>query len=307
MRPSAFPHPQPRCHELQMHPPTTLHPGCKVNIYLDIRGRQTDGLHQLLTLFLPLPEPHDTLIISPGPAGTGFRLTCRGHVLDETDNILLRVYKAFSQCTKTALDLDVQLTKKIPVGAGLGGGSSDAAAFLKYLNSLSQPSALSEKSLLAVASAIGADVPFLLSNQPAWAENIGDVLHPAAISLAGLHSVVVCPDIRISTAWAYQAWDKALSAKSVAPQAGLLTDFKLKDIFSFWPYLFFSNAFEHVVFPTHPHLRDIKENLLACGAAGVVLSGSGASLFAIFRNPRHMEKATHWMSRIGLDHYKHSW
>lgn len=286
---------------------TILQPGCKVNIYLDIRGQRDDGRHDLLTLFLPLPEPHDTITIRPGPAGTGLSLACRGEQIDAHENILARAYRAFSECTTTALDLEVQLTKRIPAGAGLGGGSSDAATFLRFLNQSVRPSPMDERGLHALAATIGADVPFFLYNQPAWGEGIGDVLHPADIPLGGLHSIVVCPDTRISTAWAYQAWDNARAGLLVQAAAGLLTALELKDIQKTWPNVFFANTFEHVIFPAYPYLRNIKENLLACGASGAVLSGSGASLFAIFRDPRHMESASQWMGQAGLTHYKHSW
>lgn len=290
---------------------TILHTGCKANIYLDILGRRDDGYHELRTLFLPLPKPHDTLTIKVGSAGTGLagtglRLKCLGRKIDTEDNILLRAYKAFTACNKTSPDLEVCLIKRVPIGAGLGGGSSNAAAFLIFLNQLSVPSPLSDKQLHALAASIGADVPFFLYNRPAWAEGIGDILHPADISLAGLSVAVACPDIQVSTAWAYQAWDKTQPATPVNPKPGLLTALGLKDIVNVCPNLFFYNCFERVVFSAYPHLRNIKENLLIHGAAGVALSGSGASIVAVFRNPESLESASHWMRRIGLDHYKRS-
>lgn len=285
---------------------TILHTGCKANIYLDILGRRNDGYHELRTLFLPLPEPHDTLTIKAGPAGTGIQLQCLGRKIDTEDNILLRAYKAFTACNKTSPDLEVCLTKRIPLGAGLGGGSSNAAAFLIFLNQFSAPTPLNDKQLHALASTIGADVPFFLYNRPAWAEGIGDVLHPADVSLAGLSIAVACPDTQVSTAWAYQAWDKTQAARPGEVKSGLLTALALQDIVTACPNLFFYNCFERVVFSAYPHLRNIKENLLIHGAAGVVLSGSGASIIAIFRDPGSLKSASHWMRRIGLDHYKHS-
>lgn len=283
----------------------TLHPGCKINIFLEIREVRSDGYHNLRTLFFPLPEPRDTMVISAGQRGTSLSLTCLGHKIDSNNNILLRAYKLFSQRTGFAPDLEVRLTKRIPIGAGLGGGSSNAAAFLLFLNRLAASMSLNDVDLHSLAATVGADVPFFLTNRPTWAEGIGDVLRPADISLTGFHSVLVCPEIQISTAWAYRAWDETQTIMS-SRQPGQLTACGLQDILIACPNAFFYNSFEQVVFPAYPHLRNIKERLLEHGAAGAGLSGSGASIIAIFRNPLDQERALRWIRQANLDHYKSS-
>jgi 4-diphosphocytidyl-2-C-methyl-D-erythritol kinase len=284
---------------------TTLHSGCKVNIFLEIRELRNDGYHNLRTLFFPLPEPHDTMVITAGQQGASLSLTCLGRKIDNDDNILLRAYKLFSQRTGLTPDLEIRLTKRIPIGAGLGGGSSNAAAFLLFLNRLATAISLNDVDLHSLAATVGADVPFFLTNRPAWAEGIGDILRPADISLAGFYSVLVCPEIQISTAWAYRAWDETQTILSPR-RPSQLTACGLQDILTTCPNAFFYNSFEQVVFPAYPHLRKIKERLLEHGAAGAVLSGSGASIIAIFRDPRDQERASRWIKQANLDHYKHS-
>lgn len=282
-----------------MHPPAiTLHPGCKVNIYLDILGRRENGYHDLLTLFLPLSTPQDDLTVEGGMPGSGLRIDCTGREIGPGENILHRAYGTFCRRTDTAPDLHVRLEKRIPMGAGLGGGSSNAAALLLYMNRHCLPAPLGESELLQLAAAVGADVPFFLLNRPAWAQGIGDVLYPAEVSLEGCSLVLVCPDLRISTAWAYEAWDQAADSR--------LTGQESKDIFTDWPNVLFYNCFERVVFPAFPSLREIKERLLGFGASAAVLSGSGSSILAVFREPRSLESALGWMDHDGLEHYSHS-
>jgi len=283
----------------------TLHSSCKVNIFLEIRELRSDGYHNLRTFLVPLPEPYDTMIINAGQQGTGLSLTCLDRKIDNNDNILLRAYKLFSRRTGFAPDLEVRLTKRIPIGAGLGGGSSNAAAFLLFLHRLDPAISLGDTELRNLAATVGADVPFFLNNQPAWAEGIGDVLRPADISLTGFHSILVCPKIQVSTAWAYRTWDETRASLSFT-RPGQLTACELQDRIIYCPNAFFYNSFEQVVFPAYPHLRNIKERLLEHGAAGAVLSGSGASIIAIFRDLQDQQRALRWIKQAKLDHYKHS-
>lgn len=279
---------------------TILHAGCKVNLYLDILNTREDGYHDLLSVFLPLAEPHDTLIISQAPPGTGLRLTCRDRELAGPENILHRARNAFVRRSQVAVDLDVQLVKRIPIGAGLGGGSSDAATFLHHLNTIADtPLAINE--LHALATTIGADVPFFLYNRPALVQGVGDVLHPVTIPLAGLHGLLACPGIHVPTAWAYQAWDKNYLRRNT--QQGLLTGKVNPDTFTSLPNVFFFNAFEQVVFQAHPTLRAIKEQLLAFGAAGAALSGSGASIFSLFCDVHQVHQSALWLKRHGIRYY----
>ncbi len=293
----------------------TLHAGCKVNLYLRITGVRPDGYHELDTLFLPLPEPCDLLHVSPR-AEAGIVFTCTEPDVDPARNTVVTAYERFATATGFRPGLAVHLEKHIPHGAGLGGGSADAAVLLRHLAALcaqqAPGAAPTPEALRAMAAGVGADVPFFLMDGPARASGIGEVLTPLAtgeladLGLAGMHLVLACPPVRVSTPWAYRAWDAAnvttpddnaqtstrtsaqnsarmmtgQSAKSLRP---CLTSESLEDRnpLSRGPWL--TNSFEPVVFQTHATLRRTKEFLLRRGASAALMSGSGASLFALFR------------------------
>jgi 4-diphosphocytidyl-2-C-methyl-D-erythritol kinase len=269
--------------------PTRLLAGCKVNIFLEILGLRDDGYHDLATLFLPLPTPRDLLTVTKDAPGTGLTLTCSENAVTHEENILARCYEYFGRATGFRPDVNVHLQKGIPMGAGLGGGSSDAAAFLKYLNDGAGTFRLNDTNLISMAGDLGADVPFFLLNRPAWATGRGDRLTPVRLSLDGLTMVLACPRVHVSTAWAYKAWDKTCSEKT-SPSFPLTLQIA-PDMFPALPISVFHNSFELPVFSMHPQLRIVKETLLSCGASGAVMSGSGASLFAVFRTPVQAEKA----------------
>ncbi|WP_250645594.1 4-(cytidine 5'-diphospho)-2-C-methyl-D-erythritol kinase [Salidesulfovibrio onnuriiensis] len=180
------------------------------------------------------------------------------------------------------------------MGAGLGGGSTDAAALLTWLNKNAGDRALPKEKLNALAARLGADVPFFLLGKPAWAQGIGERLTPAKVDLQGMFLVVVCPDVHVNTAWAYGAWDQIylkngkVRAGGTTPLTSAPADTKESlpvpavDIF---------NAFELPVFAKYPILRETKEKLLRQGATAAAMSGSGASLFGLFRDEKQARSA----------------
>lgn len=307
-------------------PPVILRAGCKVNLYLRITGVRPDGYHELDTLFLPLPDPCDLLHVTHR-AEQGLAFTCTEADVDPTRNTVVAAYEGFVAATGFCPGIAVHLEKHIPHGAGLGGGSADAAVLLRHLAALhaaqAPDKALAPEALRAIAARVGADVPFFLMDGPARATGIGEVLTPlepdglSALGLAGQHLVLACPPIRVSTPWAYRAWDAAnvtlpgtacaaaqstatgklappgeLMVSALHPVAGqgakslrpCLTSESLEDRnpLSRSPWL--TNSFEPVVFRAHATLRRTKEFLLRRGASAALMSGSGASLFALFRN-----------------------
>ena len=270
----------------------TLRPGCKVNLILDILGRRDDGFHELSTLFWPLAEPTDILEISPGHPGTGLTLTCSDPALEGPSNTIHKAFDAFASATGFRPDLAVHLVKAVPMGAGLGGGSADAAALLGHLAALAEnqtdKGAPSPKEMNALAAIVGADVPFFLLGRPAWAQGIGERLAPAdpafTAALSGLFLVLVTPHVHVSTAWAFAAWDERHGhAPAPAPDSLTYGPSRIKSPLCFRHRV--RNGFEDVVFAAYPNLREYKEKLLRLGASGAGLSGSGAGLFALFRNP----------------------
>jgi len=282
---------------------TKVRVGCKVNLFLEITGVREDGYHELETLFYPVPEPHDTLELvldgsgsdgtgAAGPDGRagvevadGLVLWCSEAALETPSNIVAKAYEAFAARTGFRPRLTAMLAKGIPHGAGLGGGSADAAAMLAWLNAEAGDKALPPGDLSALAAKLGADVPFFLMNRPAWATGIGEKLTPAEVDFSGLTMLVAVPPSRVNTAWAYKAWDA--SAQPAGPEGlkGFLTRSCPASMRPFCVYgAFFANGFETVVFKEYPAIRQLKERLYGLGAAAACMSGSGSAVFALFRD-----------------------
>lgn len=258
-----------------------------------------DGFHELETLFYPLDEPADLITISPAPTGTGLSIESDIPGLAGGSNTMAGAWAAFAAATGFAPDLKVELKKGIPIGAGLGGGSSDAAALLQYLNDIAGSSALPREELMRTAATVGADVPFFFMHGPARGCGIGDRLAPASVDLAGLVGVLVCPPISVSTTKAYRDWDEFTARKPESSLTGLFRDITKINFSRAW----LRNAFEKVVFSNHPEIRKIKERLLELGASGAVMSGSGSSVFAIFRERGRAEEVARSMADNGATAY----
>ncbi|MGE4535644.1 MAG: 4-(cytidine 5'-diphospho)-2-C-methyl-D-erythritol kinase [Desulfovibrio sp.] len=262
---------------------TALPVPCKVNLRLAVGPRRADGYHDIETFFLPLPEPCDAFFIRRFDEPGDIDFSCSDPDLETDDNLVVRAYRAFAAATGFSPRLEAGLKKRIPHGAGLGGGSSDAAVMLRYLNDRAGDAALAEADLSALALTLGADIPFFLLGAPAVATGVGERLVPTDPGLTGWHAAVVCAHSRVPTAWAYAALDAARTFP-VKPGAKLLTS-----VFDTNRRAFcvtgapLRNDFEPVVFAAHPELGRVKERLLALGAAGALLSGTGSAVFGLFR------------------------
>ena len=276
-------------------------PGCKVNLYLNIISRLDNGYHLLESLFYPLTTPFDELSIEV-TTGKEFTLKCSDPSLTN-ENILEKAYLAYGGRTGFWPGLNIYLRKKIPIGAGLGGGSSDAACLLKFLNSLAAAAgnmAFSQEDLLALGTEVGADVPFFILNSPAWVTGIGDKLRPEKVSLAGWYALLICPKIHISTAWAYRAWDKKQKKDYLLTGAG-----REDNRTSFTRTFVLYNSFEQVVLPEFRQLYDLKLTMIRNGASAVVLSGSGSSMMAFFRRAELQEQASLILNQLSIPFYKY--
>ncbi|GAB1410544.1 4-(cytidine 5'-diphospho)-2-C-methyl-D-erythritol kinase [Desulfovibrionales bacterium] len=278
-----------------------LQAGCKVNLYLDIIGVRPDGYHLLESLFYPLPAPSDTLLLTECD-GSGFILTCSRPELATSENLVAKAYARYQEWTGWAPGLTVHLEKRIPSGAGIGGGSSDAAVLLRWLNGRAGRNALSVSDLNVLGASLGADIPFFLQDGPAWVCGTGEILEPATVHLPGTFLVLVCPPVHISTAWAYERWDtvfpKTRSRKELTcPKCMVMTRSSTR-------LLGFYNAFEEVVFPEFPVLSHIKDKLCACGALAAVMSGSGASMVGLFQSDLQAEVALTELRRLGNECFK---
>lgn len=270
-------------------PLAVLKPGCKVNLHLRIGKKREDGYHEIETFFYPLAEPNDLLTIHAAQAGSGLAFSCEPVLPGNGPNLVERAYAEYASASGHAPDIAVHLDKRIPAGAGLGGGSSNAAAMLRWLETTAGAMGLGEEALSRLALGLGADVPFFLLGQPAWACGVGEVLTPATVDWNSMTFVLLNPHVHVDTGWAYHAWDERTRDSSPSvPLTSKATEHK-KTLFPAGMIL--GNDFERVVFAEHPTLRRLKESLLAEGASVALLSGSGACVFGLFRNPEQARKA----------------
>ena len=246
----------------------TLSCPAKVNLYLKVVGRRPDGYHDLVTVMQPLTLA-DELILTLGAAD--IILDCnRPDLPVDKNNLAIRAALAFQEATSESFGMHLRLTKNIPVAAGLGGGSSDAAGVLRGLNRLrGQP--LDDNRLRQVARSLGADVPFFLLNGPALAQGIGDRLSP--LKLPTDWFVLVNPGFPVSTAWVYAS----LKPTFEAPDETFLNRLAYEH-----PARWLHNDLESVTLNRYPTLADLKQFLLTEGALGTLMSGSGPTVFGLF-------------------------
>lgn len=285
-------------------PSSSLAAGCKVNLSLRITGRREDGYHTLESVFWPLPDPRDTLAVTRA-TGKGLQFSCSDKALETPGNLVVKAYNAFAAATSFAPGLAVFLDKHIPYGAGLGGGSADAAALLLYLNALAREEGargLDDAALEKLGARLGADVPFFFQNAPCLVRGIGDVLEPlprdAAHRFSGLHLVLVCPKIHVATAWAFAAWDEKHSAEN-------LTNRVEEDSSPLVRGIRIQNDLSHVVFERYPELKKTLALLHDFDADAASMSGSGASLFGLYSDADNAGKAARFFLDTGEQVFHH--
>lgn len=254
-----------------------LHSNCKINTNLQITGIRDDGYHLLKSIFYPLTKPFDLIHIDKG-IRDGLRLKCNNNNIDLHNNTISKAYKIYTEYTNFYPSLNISLEKNIPLGAGLGGGSSNAAQILLYLNNINK-NTITREELKNIAVKIGADVPFFLQNNPCLITSIGDRLSKLPFFLEKWHLVLLCPATHVSTAWAYKEWDKFnLQNKYSSDLTSLAVE--AKKTLSHCTYV--KNTFEDVVFRQFPDLNMYKEVFIQFGARATALSGSGSSIFGLF-------------------------
>ena len=288
-----------------------LHPGCKINLSIRITGTRPDGYHLLDSVFLALDKPCDTMHLAPAQSG-GLTVSCTEEGIDCQKNSLTKAWALFAEKTGFAPNLHCELVKGIPWGAGLGGGTSDAAALLSFLQAQAKANGISvaPKELMDIGAKVGADVPFFLSKTKCCrVQGIGEILEelaPGAIQLPGEYIVLAMPRTRVSTPWAYKAYDDLLrdekkgaegaekaqnahperSSRQLSPSPDkTLTDQKRADkenVPQHRTVELFLNDLEVPVFREYPELGKIKDTLLQLGACVASMSGSGSCIFGIF-------------------------
>lgn len=250
-------------------------PNAKINLGLDITDRRPDGYHNLVTVFYPVAW-RDILEIVPSASGADtLNVSGRGCDCPPEKNLVMEAVRTLRSICDIP-PVDIYLRKVIPDGAGLGGGSSDAAFTLRMLRDMYN-SGLSDDTLAEVASGIGADCPFFIYNRPMGATGIGNRLEPIEIpALRDKWIAVVKPPVSVSTKEAYAA------VRPAAPTIDLREIVSCEPL-SRWQGVV-KNDFEPSVFPAFPIIAEVKQRLYDLGAVYASMSGSGASVFAIFDN-----------------------
>ncbi len=291
-----------------------LHPNCKINIGLRVTRKREDGYHDLETIFYPVYDLHDDLEVCLAEdlgvakgslrgrqgvargSSVGRPWVARG--LTDTflqegiavdcppeSNLILRCLNMFrDEFGDRILPLHIRFRKNIPFGAGLGGGSSDAAHMAIALNELFHLQ-LTKSELASRVAKLGADCPFFIYNTPCFAEGIGDILSPIDFDLSAYRLMMIKPEVGVSTRDAYAGIIPSGSHREdflfTRSTSGLSSATHSITPTTLTPLI---NDFETTVFAKHPQLADIKKRLLDAGAVYAAMSGSGSTIFGLFEN-----------------------
>ena len=269
----------------------------KLNLYLDIVGKREDGYHLLRTVMQSVSSC-DTLLFGIGE-GEGIEIVCDSLYFPKDDtNLIVKAVKSFLDFTEMPPrgKLTVTVDKKIPMMAGMAGGSADCAATITALNEL-YGNPLSKKHMLELAAKLGADVPFTLTGGTVLCEGIGEQMTKLA-DLKGLYFAVVQPDIKISTPAAYKAYDsKPPFKKKSYPRFAKAMELNEPQLIADGMF----NALEIAV--ADPHITEIKERFIASGALGAQMTGSGSAVFGVFDDWR---KAESCIDRLKIQGYPYA-
>lgn len=259
-----------------------LRANCKINLGLDILRRRADGYHDLETVMFPVAGLYDEVeVVRTGASGDvydatgtpGVTFRAEGLAVDcaPEDNICLKAVRLMQRHYGVS-GVAVRLDKRVPFGAGLGGGSADGTAVLLAVNELFALG-LSEAELIARAAELGSDTAFFVRNTPQLCKGRGEVMEPFALDLSGMTLVIIKPGEGVSTREAYAGVRPRIPETPLAERLGRPV--------AEWQGLV-TNDFEGHIFAAHPAIRAAKERLLAQGAVYASMSGSGSAVFGLF-------------------------
>lgn len=257
-----------------------LRANCKINLGLDVLRRREDGFHDLETVMFPVVGLYDEVEVER-TAEPGFRFENRGLAIDcpPEANLCLRACRLLHD--RYGIDgVRIVLDKRVPFGAGLGGGSSDATAVVLALDRLFGLH-LPEQELIACAAALGSDTAFFVRNTPQLCTGRGEVMTPCSVDLSGLTLVIIKPEEGVSTREAYAGVRPRIPSVPLAERLQLPV--------AKWQGVV-TNDFEPHIFAAHPAIRAAKERLLAAGALYAAMSGSGSAVFGLFSEDAKSER-----------------
>ncbi len=260
-------------------------PNCKINLGLHILDKRSDGFHNIESVFYPVSWCDVLEVIESKTFD--FFLDGRKVEGKTADNSCVKAYQLLKDKYKLP-PVKIFLLKNIPAGAGLGGGSSDGAFMLKLLNEKFGLN-ISKQELKGLAARLGSDCPFFIENKPVTVTGRGEVMSEAAVTLKDFFIVIIYPSVPVNTAWAYGELAKQRKAGKK------LSDYEkpLQKIIQLpveeWSK-FLQNDFEEIIFAQHPEIAQIKNDLLQQGAVYSSMSGSGSSVFGVFRKEINIKK-----------------
>jgi 4-diphosphocytidyl-2-C-methyl-D-erythritol kinase len=254
-------------------------PNAKINIGLNITSKRNDGYHNLETVFYPIGLKDGLEFVENGTEGINF--SCSGIEMpsDTENNLVVKAYRLM-QSTYDLPGIDIHLHKVIPFGAGLGGGSADAAFMLKGLNVFFDLGVADEE-LKELAGKLGADCPFFIENKPSYASGIGEQLSQLELDLTGWNFVLIKPPFGVSTLEAYSGITPSQTNVSVR-------DLIDRPVVQWMTNI--NNDFEKSIFTLYPVISEIKTKLLNSGAVYASMSGSGSSVYGLFKEESEIDK-----------------
>ena len=254
---------------------------CKINIGLDVLRRRADGYHDLSTVMVPVKGLYDVLTVEQAEASSlkivGIEVDC-----DPEQNICMKALRLMQQRYSIG-EASITLDKRIPFGAGLGGGSADGTVVILALNEIFALG-LDEATLISLAAELGSDTAFFVRNSPQLCEGRGEIMTPIELDLAGYWLVLIKPDANVSTREAYAGVVPAIPELS-------LTE-RLQKPIAEWQGCV-KNDFEKSVFAAHPIIGEIKQELIDAGATYASMSGSGSTVFGLFAGEEQAQKMAH--------------
>lgn len=260
-------------------------PNCKINLGLNVTARRPDGFHTIETVFYPVFWNDALEIIETKNSRKAFSYSQSGIAIDGAteQNLIYKAWKIISE-QKTLPAIRVHLHKNIPLGAGLGGGSSDAASFINLLDE-NFNIGFTEREKMQMAARLGSDCPFFLRNKPVFASGKGDVFSDIKVDLSAYFILLVYPCIHSNTKEAYQA---------IVPKT---PGYDLKHVLETFPVKEWKsklvNDFEDTVFKKHPAIKSVKDLLYQSGALYASMSGSGSTVYGIFETEPKINIASH--------------
>ena len=254
-------------------------PRAKINIGLRIVEKRPDGFHNIETFFYPVPVADALEFVVHRDSRREDSLKVTGMMEDSNpdNNLVMKAVKLMRRSFDFP-GVRIHLHKGIPVGAGLGGGSSDAAGMLRVLNRYFS-FGLNAEELRSIAGRLGSDVPFFIDGTPSFAEGTGNILSELPLDLVNYHITILYPGINISTAEAYAACVPSPSGESLRGLLSLpVTEWKDRVM----------NDFEPLIAERYPQIGDLKRSLYEAGAVFASMSGSGSAVYGIFREKPHL-------------------